>query len=128
MQYQISVEKSPNISRKEMKIVTDTSPRSNTLSLPRSTSVSQPQSKTNSLPPKLKVRNTGTRSLSSSSFDSTEERTPASPASPMSPRDMENEIQRMYGRLPKKVGKDIVVPHHAGHSEFCSCKVKGHRY
>ena len=108
--------------------MTDTSPRSNTLSLPRSTSVSQPQSKTNSLPPKLKVRNTGTRSLSSSSFDSTEERTPASPASPMSPRDMENEIQRMYGRLPKKIGKDIVVPHHEGHSEFCSCKVKGHRY
>ena len=111
-----------------MKIVTHISPRSSTLSPPRSTSVSQSQSKTNSLPPKLVVRNTGAHSLSSSSFDSTGERSPASPASPMSPRDMENEIQRMDGRLPKKIGKDIVVSHHEGHSKFCSYKVKGHRY
>ena len=111
-----------------MKVVTHTSPRSSTLSPPRSTSVSQPQSKTNSLPTKLIARNTGARSLSSSSFDSTGESAPTSPASPMSPRDMENEIQRMYGRLPKKVGNDIVVLHHEIHSEFCSCKAKGRRY
>ena len=109
--------------------MTHTSPRSSTLSPPRSTSVSQPESKTNSLPTKLMTRNTGARSLSSSSFDrNTGESTPTSPASPMSPGDMENEIKRMYGRLPKKVGKDILVPHHKGHSEFCSCKVKGHPY
>ena len=111
-----------------MKIVTHISLRSSTLSPPRSKLVSQSQSKTNSLPPKLVVRNTDAHSLSSSSFDSTGERTPASPASPMSPRDIEDEIQRMDGRLPKKVEKDIVVPHHEGHSEFCSCKVKGHCY
>ena len=99
-----------------MKILTHTSPRSSTLSPPPRTSISLPQSKTNSLPTKLIARSTGARNLSSSSFDSTGESTPASPVPPMSPREMENEIQRMYGCLPKKIGKDIVIPHHEGHS------------
>ena len=40
--------------------------------------------------------------------------------------DMEEELRRMYGGLPKTKG--IHGPHHEGHSEFCSCKVKGKLY
>lgn len=45
----------------------------------------------------------------------------------LSSKQMEKELERMYAGLPKAVA-GINIPNHQGHSEFCSCKAKGHHY